>query len=230
VDLRPSLVAESRGTVLLNLAYVPCLPEQTGYSSKRVDFILPRTGRADPDVCFRPELAETGPLVLVGCLIALISRRHAYDALFKAVARPRYVTLGTLYLFTVGPFLNHQYRVFRPLIGYSCEAVCIGIVLAYVVSRPASLPGRFLNLRLVRHIGVISYSLYLWQQMFTGPETARAGGFPINLGVILGCAELSYWVIERPSIRWRMKFEGNRTPAPADSDFTPVQLSDRASI
>jgi peptidoglycan/LPS O-acetylase OafA/YrhL len=47
--------------------------------------------------------------------------------------------------------------------------------------------------------------------MFTGPDTARAGSFPVNLVAILGCAELSYWLIERPSIRWRMKFRGNST-------------------
>jgi peptidoglycan/LPS O-acetylase OafA/YrhL len=168
---------------------------------------------------------------LMGCLMALASRGNAYEGVFRAVVRPQYATLGTLYLFIAGPILNHHYRAFRPLIGYSCEAVCIGLVLAYVVSRPASWPGKFLNLRIVRHVGVISYSLYLWQQMFTGPETARGGGFPINLVLILGCAELSYWMIERPSIRWRMKFRGNGAPAAVDRNFScPVQFSDSSPI
>jgi peptidoglycan/LPS O-acetylase OafA/YrhL len=46
---------------------------------------------------------------------------------------------------------------------------------------------------------VISYSLYLWQQMFTGSKAH----FPLNLLAILACAELSYWLVERPSFRAR---------------------------
>jgi peptidoglycan/LPS O-acetylase OafA/YrhL len=168
---------------------------------------------------------------LMGCLMALTSRKNAYEGLFRAVLRPQYAMLATLYLLIAGPILNHHYRAFRPIIGYSCEAVCIGIVLVYVVTRPTSWPGQFLNLRVVRHVGAISYSLYLWQQMFTGPETARGGRFPINLLLILGCAELSYWLIERPSIRWRMKFQGNSAPAPVDLNFScAVQLSDSSPI
>ncbi len=65
MDLRPPLVAESRGTVLLDLAYVPCLPAQKLYSSRCADFLLPRAGRAYPDVSSGPELAEIFTLNLV---------------------------------------------------------------------------------------------------------------------------------------------------------------------
>jgi peptidoglycan/LPS O-acetylase OafA/YrhL len=57
-----------------------------------------------------------------------------------------------------------------------------------------------LNTPVLRHIGVISYSLYLWQSILT----AGAGRFfPFNLVAILVCAELSYWAVERPSQRLR---------------------------
>ena len=66
-----------------------------------------------------------------------------------------------------------------------------------------------LNTRVLRHLGVISYSLYLWQQMFTGEEGLRF--FPWNLLAILACAELSYWLVERPALRLRERLE-NRLP------------------
>jgi peptidoglycan/LPS O-acetylase OafA/YrhL len=57
----------------------------------------------------------------------------------------------------------------------------------------------------LRHLGVISYSLYLWQQMFTGVNSVRF--FPWSLPAILACAELSYWLVERPSLRLRERLE-----------------------
>jgi peptidoglycan/LPS O-acetylase OafA/YrhL len=47
----------------------------------------------------------------------------------------------------------------------------------------------------MRHIGVISYGVCLWQQMFTGPNAFWS---LLNLVAILACAELSYWLVKRP--------------------------------
>ena len=80
------------------------------------------------------------------------------------------------------------------------EGIGISLVTLYVVKRPDTLYGRVLNTPILRHIGVISYSLYLWQSILT----AEAGRFfPFNLAAILLCAELSYWAVERPSQRLR---------------------------
>jgi peptidoglycan/LPS O-acetylase OafA/YrhL len=80
--------------------------------------------------------------------------------------------------------------------GISLENVAIASILLYVVFRHESWAGRFLNLTPLRHVGMISYSLYLWQQLFTGPFTRW---FPLNVLCIFACAELSYFLIERPS-------------------------------
>jgi len=85
-------------------------------------------------------------------------------------------------------------------IGYTLRGLLISITLLYVVRKPISRPGRLLNLGPIRHIGIISYGLYIWQQLFTGPHSFL---IPLNLLAILGCAELSYWLIERPAFRLR---------------------------
>lgn len=55
---------------------------------------------------------------------------------------------------------------------------------------------------MVRHLGVISYSLYLWQQLFTGdPAHMR----PYVYLWMLIAAELSFWLIEKPVMRLRTR-------------------------
>jgi peptidoglycan/LPS O-acetylase OafA/YrhL len=78
-------------------------------------------------------------------------------------------------------------------------------ILLYVVRVPDSTLGWVLNTRVLRHLGVISYSLYLWQEMFAGANTVRF--FPWSLPAILACAELSYWLVERPALRLRERLE-----------------------
>ena len=80
------------------------------------------------------------------------------------------------------------------------DGLSICVITLYVVRRPRTLPGRILNLPLLRHIGIISYSLYIWQSVLC-IEGARFA--PFNLVAILVCAEISYWAIERPSLRLR---------------------------
>jgi peptidoglycan/LPS O-acetylase OafA/YrhL len=60
----------------------------------------------------------------------------------------------------------------------------------------------------VRWIGWISYSLYLWQQLFFGanfvrspPRLAALREWPINLVALLACAVFSYYLVEKPFIR-----------------------------
>ena len=75
------------------------------------------------------------------------------------------------------------------------EGISICLITLYVVRFPQAVPGRILNAPILRHVGVISYSLYFWQNIFTG-EADRS--FPLNLAAILACAEISYWAVEQP--------------------------------
>ncbi len=89
-------------------------------------------------------------------------------------------------------------------IGFSLENVAIAVILLYAVFRHESLFGKFLNLGPLRHFGVISYGLYLWQQLFTGEHTVL---FPLNIVFIVVCAELSFVLVEKPLFRFRDRVE-----------------------
>src|SRR6476469_8267002 len=46
------------------------------------------------------------------------------------------------------------------------EAILLSVFIAWAVSNAGHPIGTFLNVRLLRVVGVGSYSLYLWQQLF----------------------------------------------------------------
>lgn len=59
---------------------------------------------------------------------------------------------------------------------------------------------RFLELSFMKSVGRLSYSLYLWQQLFLGGP-GRHLSLPIALAGTVSCAVFSYFVIEQPCIR-----------------------------
>jgi peptidoglycan/LPS O-acetylase OafA/YrhL len=66
------------------------------------------------------------------------------------------------------------------------------------------LAGKILNNRVIRHLGVLSYSIYLWQALFTSRTTPM---LPYGLVYTLAAAEMSYWLVERPALSLRTRLE-----------------------
>jgi len=88
-------------------------------------------------------------------------------------------------------------------------AVCVD----WAMRNSRSLVGRFLNLPSVSFIGVLSYSLYLWQQFFLDRGQATLlNTFPLNLLLAVVCALGSYLLIETPFMRLRGTLERRLFP------------------
>jgi peptidoglycan/LPS O-acetylase OafA/YrhL len=145
--------------------------------------------------------------IMFGCLLALLWGNARFNQLLRPFLRGPFVALAAAFVFILGPaFPEYRFQGRYELVfGFTLNAICLSLILIYVVRTPDSLVGRLLNTRVLRHLGVISYSLYLWQQMFTGVNATRF--FPWNLAAILGCAELSYWLVERPALGLRDRLE-----------------------
>ena len=82
------------------------------------------------------------------------------------------------------------------------------ILILATMLRPASWFSRLLETPILRYIGRLSYSLYLWQQLFLiahfGAGEARLGplqSWPLSWLMAFACALTSYYLIERPLIR-----------------------------
>jgi peptidoglycan/LPS O-acetylase OafA/YrhL len=144
--------------------------------------------------------------IMFGCLLALLWKNANFQRRVQPFVRGWIAAACSLFVLVLGPILQARFRgSYGLVIGLTLNAICLSQILMYAVSVPDSLLGKFLNLRVLRHLGVISYSLYLWQHMFTRPNSARF--VPWNLVAIFVCAELSYWLIERPSFRLRDRLE-----------------------
>jgi peptidoglycan/LPS O-acetylase OafA/YrhL len=64
----------------------------------------------------------------------------------------------------------------------------------------------FLNIPIVNFVGVLSYSLYLWQQLFFSKNIGMFSYFPVNILCIVAMALFSYYFIERPFVSLKNKY------------------------
>jgi peptidoglycan/LPS O-acetylase OafA/YrhL len=77
------------------------------------------------------------------------------------------------------------------------------ISIAGVILHVIQVPYRFLNWGPVSWLGKISYSLYLWQEVFCFNPSLKLGYSLALLAV--GAACLSYYFVEQPMLRLREK-------------------------
>ena len=73
--------------------------------------------------------------------------------------------------------------------------------------------GRILNMQPLVAIGVLSYSLYLWQQPFLNPHSnSPIADFPANVILALCAAVASYLFIKRPFLMLRSCLPPSASP------------------
>jgi peptidoglycan/LPS O-acetylase OafA/YrhL len=91
--------------------------------------------------------------------------------------------------------------------------VGIALCLDFCLRRPRALPSRLLRARPLVAIGLGSYSLYLWQELFLNRHQAGVlQSFPLNVACAAAVAAASYFLVERPSLRLRARAEARLFP------------------
>ncbi len=81
---------------------------------------------------------------------------------------------------------------------------------------PGGIAGRALNSAPMRGIGLLSYSIYVWQQPFLDSEGAAfVNRFPLNLIAVAAVSAGSYFLIEQPFQRLKSRVPGIRKSAAA---------------
>jgi peptidoglycan/LPS O-acetylase OafA/YrhL len=151
---------------------------------------------------------------LAALLVGAPRFRRALDRAFAS----RLPLAAIPFLLVVSPWLTGRFGgAYQILFGFGLESIAIVLVLLWAVERPNTAFGRLLNARVVAHVGVISYSLYLWQQMFTHESLWWA------VPATVLAAEASYYLVERPSL-----FLRERVPWPARSSAALLVVSKSA--
>lgn len=96
----------------------------------------------------------------------------------------------------------------RPIFLTVQTALSILLFLAVLTRPQRGALHRFLTLRAMMILGTLSYSLYLWQQVFTVTRVPSWGAlreFPLNLIATFMLAILSYRFVERPMLKLKAR-------------------------
>jgi peptidoglycan/LPS O-acetylase OafA/YrhL len=139
----------------------------------------------------------------MGCMLALLRDRLESCKPYQLLLRPA----GSLTVLGVILILNRfmAYSVIN-IFGTTLISFGIAVLIHRSVHSPQDWAGRILNWKPVVFIGGLSYSLYLWQQLFLNRESgAWFNTYPQNLIGAVTLAMASYYAIERPMLRLRKR-------------------------
>lgn len=133
----------------------------------------------------------------MGCLLAMGS-----DDLHRSRFYRRFYNSGFIMLMPIVVLMFSYNRTLLCVFGRTVVFAAIAICIDVAILRADSLIGRLLNCRLLKWLGVLSYSLYLWQEVFTMESRGNQpyAWFPMNLALAIAAASASYYLIERPML------------------------------
>lgn len=144
-----------------------------------------------------------------GCLLALLRSKLERQRWYLRLFHPAWsIVLIALVL------------VMNRLSGYTIVGVLgtpvLNLALAVLIHRSVFLAhspiGAFLNWRPVVFVGVLSYSLYVWQQLFLNRSSgAWMNAFPQNICFAVAAALASYYLLEKPflALRHRLRVKAD---------------------
>jgi peptidoglycan/LPS O-acetylase OafA/YrhL len=90
------------------------------------------------------------------------------------------------------------------------------LLVVATVLNPHTWLGRLLETSVLRWIGRLSYSLYIWQQLLMFYQPKELNWYPLRWVALFAVAAFSYYVIERPMVRLGYKLAPPPTPGHQD--------------
>jgi len=177
------------------------------------------TGTPYRDLEMFPMVADSlGAGCLLACRREWLERRGWYRALLRPL-----VAFGLFGAILVA----NRYMGYT--VGNVFGGCFINLALAVLIHRAVITPGgtftRILNWTPVARIGVLSYSLYIWQQLFLNRNSkAWINAFPQNLTLAILCALLSYTLLEKPLLALRTRLRESANTRRKHSDLGSLGL------
>ncbi|MEH1863707.1 MAG: acyltransferase [Nostoc sp.] len=139
--------------------------------------------------------------IMVGCLMAILTK---FPTSTQRIYKLKGFSIAILLIWPlfITPILAHLIRGYLISIGLTIDAIILGILIAWLHANPLSYANKLLSIPVLVYIGKISYSLYIWQQLFfTNQNTTISGIFPYNLGFSFLAGLVSYYLIEKPCLK-----------------------------
>jgi peptidoglycan/LPS O-acetylase OafA/YrhL len=144
--------------------------------------------------------------IAIGCLLAGNLEWLKQQRLFRNFLNSK--------VFILVPFITILANELNPiqkkylLAGISAENIGIALCIAWLIIHSSSRIVSILSSRPMVFVGQMSYSIYLWQQLFLNPRSsALVTSFPINLFMVVIVSLLAHFIVERPSFSLRKRLE-----------------------
>jgi peptidoglycan/LPS O-acetylase OafA/YrhL len=165
-------------------------------------------------------------VLLIAALVAIAANHDRYGAYLRRLLTP-VASIGLVAAYAT--LLVTHIRL-----SITLKAIVLPLLVLSTSRNPSSALGRILELAPLRWVGRLSYSLYLWQQLFfcdrwwTGPlPLGMLQEWPMKIILLFACAATSYYAIERPLVRLSHRIASSRLRGRDadedrnDSDITP---------
>jgi peptidoglycan/LPS O-acetylase OafA/YrhL len=147
--------------------------------------------------------------IAVGCCLAYLVYVPSFRRMMEAPVRHAYRTTFVLVaLVGVSVWLTMKSSTYEMILHPVIVASAFAATIWLWTVRADSLLGWWLNSKPFVAVGVLSYSIYLWQQPFLKPHSDQwyTQG-PVNLVFIAVLAMASYLLVERPMLRLKERMK-----------------------
>lgn len=150
----------------------------------------------------------------IGCAAAILFFRHRDSVSRMVSSHPRLLVVGAL-LFVVVPYVLSGFLlagVFTVPFGSTLQSLGTVMLMLQSIVQPDRGFYRVLNIGIVAWVGTLSYSLYIWQQLFCsnpawfGWDNVWWMTWPGWLLATLLAACASFYLLERPLMGLRERF------------------------
>lgn len=152
--------------------------------------------------------------LLIGCYVAYLYNNK--NRILQKLQNLKFIGIYILLAFIVMifaakfEFQSGKYMIFcGTLILFSNAFILSSVILSKSVFMNVILENKYLVF-----IGKLSYSLYVWQQLFLGSsgywlKYQIVTHYPFNILAIIFCALISYFVVEMPFLKLKSKFSNS---------------------
>jgi peptidoglycan/LPS O-acetylase OafA/YrhL len=161
----------------------------------------------------------------LGCLLALQRDRVRDSRIWKALTPTSIAIIAAIII--VISSLVHRLWAGAEILGTSLVSFSAFFIIGAVTFFPRSRVARFLSWPPLVWIGKISYSLYIWQQMFlvyTPGVSKTPLPFPASLLCVFAISIVSYYLYESPLRRFGQRLtRGFPSPARSTASISPLE-------
>jgi peptidoglycan/LPS O-acetylase OafA/YrhL len=169
--------------------------------------------------------------IAFGCLLALLIRDPLWRQKLSRLADNSLLIAAAFIGLIISLALSSVSGKFDVGISFSANALCITFLVWAMIRHSQSRVGKFLNGRVLTAIGVGSYSLYLWQQIFLDRGKSEwVYRFPQNLLLAAAAAAISYFLIEKPFLILKDRISRPSRPTVGRPENYPAPAAARSSL